>query len=145
VLNASNSFWSLGPQLALTLFDGGLRDAQVEAAKASYDQSVANYRQSVLTSFREVEDELAALEILAQQAEVQSGAVTAAREAERLILNQYAAGTVAYTSVITAQTVALSSEQIALGILQNRLSATVSLIGALGGGWDASLLPVAER
>ncbi|MBI1777971.1 MAG: efflux transporter outer membrane subunit [Proteobacteria bacterium] len=144
VLQASNSIWTLGPQLAGTLFDGGLRNAQVEAARAGYDQSVAIYRQAVLTSFKQVEDQLAALQILARQAEVQSGAVLAAREAQQLILNQYVAGTVAYTSVITAQTTALGSEQAALTILESRLAASVSLIAALGGGWDASQLPLAE-
>ena len=133
--------WAVGPSLAETLFDGGLRGAQVEAAKASFDQTVALYRQTVLTAFQQVEDQLAALRILAQQAEVQDGAVKAAEEAERLTLNQYEAGTVDYTSVITAQANALSSQQTALGILQNRVAASVALIAALGGGWDTSQLP----
>jgi NodT family efflux transporter outer membrane factor (OMF) lipoprotein len=133
--------WAVGPQLAATIYDGGLRGAQVEAARASYDQTVALYRQTVLTAFQQVEDELAALRILVQQAAVQDRAVQAAVEAERLTLNQYEAGTVDYTSVITAQANALSSRQTALGILQNRITATVALITALGGGWDASQLP----
>jgi outer membrane protein TolC len=102
---------------------------------------VALYRQTVLTAFQQVEDQLAALHILAQQAAVQDGAVKAAQEAERLTLNQYEAGTVDYTSVITAQANALSSQQTALGILQNRVAASVALIAALGGGWDTSQLP----
>jgi NodT family efflux transporter outer membrane factor (OMF) lipoprotein len=133
--------WAVGPQLAETLFDGGLRGAQVETARASFDQTVALYRQTVLTAFQQVEDQLAALRILAQQAAVQDGAVKAAEEAERLTLNQYEAGTVDYTSVITAQANALSSRQTALGILQNRITASVALIAALGGGWDTSQLP----
>jgi NodT family efflux transporter outer membrane factor (OMF) lipoprotein len=133
--------WAVGPSLAETVFDGGLREAQVGAAKASYEQTVALYRQTVLTAFQQVEDQLAALRILAQQAVVQDGAVKAAEEAQRLTLNQYEAGTVDYTSVITAQANALSSEQTAIGILQNRAVASVSLISALGGGWDTSQLP----
>jgi NodT family efflux transporter outer membrane factor (OMF) lipoprotein len=133
--------WAVGPSLAETIFDGGLREAQVEAAKASYQQTVALYRQTVLTAFQQVEDQLAALRILAQQAAVQDGAVKAAQEAQQLTLNQYEAGTVDYTSVITAQANALSSEQTAIGILESRATASVSLISALGGGWDASQLP----
>lgn len=135
--------WAVGPSLAETLFDGGLRGAQVEAAKASFDQTVALYRQTVLTAFQQVEDQLAALRILAEQATVQDVAVKAAEEAERLTLNQYEAGTVDYTSVITAQANALSSRQTALNILQNRVTASVALISALGGGWDTSQLPPA--
>jgi len=141
LLRASNAVWSVGPQLAQTLFDGGLRSAQVAAARATYDQTIANYRQTVLAGFQQVEDQLATLRILAQQAEVQDRAVKAAEEAERLILNQYTAGTVAYTSVVTAQTVSLSNKQTALGILQSRLAASVGLIAALGGGWAAADLP----
>ena len=133
--------WAVGPQLAATIYDGGLRGAQVEAARATFDQTVALYRQTVLTAFQQVEDQLAALRILAQQAAVQNGAVQAATEAERLTLNQYEAGTVDYTSVITAQANALSNRQTALGILQNRITASVALITALGGGWDTSQLP----
>jgi NodT family efflux transporter outer membrane factor (OMF) lipoprotein len=141
LLRASNSFWSVGPQLAETIFDAGLRSAQLEAARAVYDQTVASYRQTVLTAFQQVEDELAALRILAQQAVVEANAVRLAREAERLTLNQYQAGTVAYTAVITAQTTALNNEETAVNILQSRLVASVALIQALGGGWRAEELP----
>jgi len=109
--------------------------------KKYYDQNVADYRQTVLTGFQQVEDALAALRILEQQAEVQNAAVTAAEEAERLIFNQYTAGTVAYTNVITAQTTALGSKESALTILQSRLVASSNLIQALGGGWDTAQLP----
>ncbi len=141
LFRASNAVWSVGPQLAETVFDAGLRSAQVAAARATYDQTIANYRQTVLTAFQQVEDELAALRILEQQAEVQDRAVKASEEAEALILNQYKAGTVAYTSVITAQTVSLGDKQTALAILQSRLTASVVLIEALGGGWTAANLP----
>ena len=141
LFRASNAVWSVGPQLAETAFDAGLRSAQVVAARASYDQTIANYRQTVLSAFQQVEDELAALRILEQQAEVQDRAVKASEEAEALILNQYKAGTVAYTNVITAQTVSLGNKQTALSILQTRLTASVVLIEALGGGWTAANLP----
>ena len=141
LFRASNAVWSVGPQLAETIFDAGLRSAQVAAARAAYDQTIANYRQTVLAAFQQVEDELAALRILEQQGAVQDRAVRAAEEAEALILNQYKAGTVAYTNVITAQTVALSNKQTALAILQTRLAASVVLIEALGGGWTAADLP----
>src|SRR6266851_1608066 len=145
LLRASNAVWSFGPQLAETAFDGGLRAAQVEAARATYDQNVADYRQTVLAGFQQVEDELAALRILEQQAAVQDAAVRAAQEAERLIFNPYVAGTVAYTSVITAQTTALADRQNALTILQNRLVASTVLVEALGGGWSAPELPTREQ
>jgi len=145
LLRASNSLWSAGGSLAETVFDAGLRGAQVAAAKATYNGDVANYRQTVLTAFQQVEDELAALGILARQAEVQANTVRLAREAERLTLNQYEGGTVPYTSVLTAQTTRLNNEVTANTILQERLLASVSLIEALGGGWSASDLPSAEQ
>ncbi len=141
LLRASNALWSVAPTLTETVFNGGLRGAQVDQARAIYDQNVATYRQTVLAGFQQVEDQLATLRILAQQAEVEANAVRLAREAERLTLNQYKAGTVAYTAVITAQTQALNNEQTELTILQNRLAASVTLIQALGGGWAATQLP----
>jgi NodT family efflux transporter outer membrane factor (OMF) lipoprotein len=141
LFRASNAVWSVGPQLAETVFDAGLRSAQVAAARAFYDQTIANYRQTVLAAFQQVEDELASLRILEQQAQVQDRAVKASEEAERLILNQYTAGTVAYTNVVTAQTVSLGNRETALSILQSRLAASVVLIEALGGGWTAADLP----
>jgi len=144
LLQAANRVWAVGPQLAQTLFDGGLRGAQVDEARATYDQATATYRQTVLTAFQQVEDQLAALGVLARQAEIQAGAVTSARNAERLILNQYKAGTVAYTSVVTAQTTALTNAQAALTIFRDRLAASVALVQALGGGWEASQLPAPD-
>ena len=133
--------WAFGPQVALTLFDGGSRRAKVLAARAEYDISVDNYRQTVLTAFQSVEDELVTLRILEKQAAIEEEAVKAAREAETLTLNQYKAGTVPYSSVISAQTARLNAEQTALNVLRDRLTASVALIQDLGGGWDASKLP----
>ncbi|HVC57476.1 MAG TPA: efflux transporter outer membrane subunit [Stellaceae bacterium] len=141
LLSASSLVWSFGANLAETVFDAGARHAQVEAARAAYDEAVATYRQSVLTGFQQVEDELAALRILAAQAAAEGSAVAASRQAEQIILNQYKAGTVAYTSVIVAQTTALANAEAALSIEQSRLVASAALIQALGGGWDAAELP----
>ena len=141
LLSLSNSAWSIGAAATETIFDGGLRGAQVRAAQAAYEGNVATYRQTVLTAFQQVEDELAALRILEQQAAAQDVALRSARRAEQLTLNQYQAGTLAYTSVVVAQTTALADEQTALSILQSRLVASSALVQALGGGWDASQLP----
>jgi NodT family efflux transporter outer membrane factor (OMF) lipoprotein len=135
-----NQVWSVGPSLAQTLFAGGLHRAQVAAARAAWEQSVDDYRQTVLAGFQQVEDELVALRVLENQSGVEDQLVLAAREAEKLTLNQYKAGTVPYSSVITAQTTRLASEQSALTVFINRLTASVTLIEALGGGWSASQL-----
>jgi len=140
LIRASNRVWSIGPELAATIFDGGLRHAQVRQAKAAYQESVDTYRQTVLTGFQNVEDELVTLRVLEKQSSVENDAVKAAREAETLTLNQYKAGTVPYSSVISAQTARLNAEQTALNVLSNRLTASVALIQDLGGGWDASEL-----
>ena len=134
-------YWSLGPALAQTLFDAGLRRAQTAQAMATYDENVANYRQTVLAGFQEVEDNLAALRILEQEAFVQDEAVKSARESLTITLNQYRAGTANYLAVVVAQATALSNERAALAILGRRLTASVTLIKALGGGWDAAQLP----
>ncbi len=141
LISLPNRAWSFGPSLVETVFDGGLRRAQVAQARASHDASVATYRQTVLSGFQQVEDEIATLRILEQQAVVEDAAVKAAKEAEALTLNQYKAGTVPYSSVITAQTTRLSSEETALTVLSSRLQASVALIEALGGGWNSSQLP----
>jgi NodT family efflux transporter outer membrane factor (OMF) lipoprotein len=140
LFSVPNQIWSLGPSLAQTLFAGGLHRAQVAAARASWEQSVDNYRQVVLEGFQQVEDELVTLRVLEQQSAVEDKLVLAAREAEKLTLNQYKAGTVPYSSVITAQTTRLASEQSALTVFTDRLTASVVLIEALGGGWNASQL-----
>jgi NodT family efflux transporter outer membrane factor (OMF) lipoprotein len=141
LISLPNRAWSLGPSLAETLFDAGARGAQVRQARAAYDANVASYRQTVLSGFEQVEDQIATLRILEQQAVVEESAVKAAREAEALTLNQYKAGTVPYSSVITAQTTRLSAEETALTVLSNRLQASVALIQALGGGWNEKDLP----
>lgn len=143
-VSLANEAWSLGVAAAQTVFDGGLRGATVDAARAAYDQSVASYRQTVLSAFQMVEDQLAALRILAQQAKVQGGAVKAAQEEVDVLLNQYAAGTVAFTAVVVAQATLLSNQESALVIRQDRFLASVLLIEALGGGWDVNLLPNSE-
>jgi NodT family efflux transporter outer membrane factor (OMF) lipoprotein len=145
LVSASGRFWAFGGNLVETVFDAGARHAAVEEARAVFEQDLANYRQTVLTAFQQVEDQLAALRILEQQAEAQDAAVASAREAERIINNQYLAGTVAYTSVIVAEQTALADAQAALAIRQSRLTASAALIQALGGGWDAAQLPSREE
>jgi NodT family efflux transporter outer membrane factor (OMF) lipoprotein len=142
LISVPNRIWSVGPALAETLFDGGLRRAQLAQARAAYDVSVADYRQTVLSGFQQVEDEIVTLRVLEQQSVIEESAVAAAREAEKLTLNQYKAGTVPYSSVITAQTTRLSAEETALSVLSTRLQASVALIEAVGGGWDAKQLPL---
>lgn len=141
VFNLSHSVWSLGASATETVFSGGARSAAVAAARASYDQSVATYRQTVLTGFQQVEDALSNLRILEQQAAAEAIAVDSARRAVDVMLNEYRAGTIAYTSVITEQTLLLADQQAALSVQQSRLLASVALIEALGGGWSSAALP----
>jgi NodT family efflux transporter outer membrane factor (OMF) lipoprotein len=143
-ISAPNRFWSLGPSLAETLFDFGKRAALSDQAVASYDQNVASYRQTVLEAFQDVEDNVATLRILEEEAKVQTEAVRAARESVALTINQYKAGTVSYLSVVTVQTALLSNERTEVGLLGRRLGATVGLIRALGGGWSAADLVAAK-
>ena len=140
-ISLANEVWKVGASAAQIAFDAGLRGAQVEAAIATYDQSVAIYRQTVLTAFQQVEDQLAAVRILARQQKVADDAVKAAQEEFDVLLNQYQAGTVAFTAVVVAQATLLTNEQSALTVRQNRFLAAVALIQALGGGWDGGLLP----
>jgi len=137
-------FWSVGPTLAQTLFDAGKRHATVYQTEAAYDVTVASYRQSVLTAFQQVEDNLAALRILEQEAEVEDRAVRAAEESLQISTDQYKGGIVSYLQVITAQTAALADQRSAAAILTRRMVASVGLIEALGGGWDTSKLPTAS-
>jgi NodT family efflux transporter outer membrane factor (OMF) lipoprotein len=141
LLNLPNRFWSLGPTLALTLFDAGARSAQKEQAVALYDKSVATYRQTVLTAFQDVEDSLASLRILADEAEVQRDAAKFAAESLRLTRNQYGAGTVSYLTVVIAQAASLNAERTLLDIENRRLLASAALLKALGGDWKD---PVAQ-
>jgi NodT family efflux transporter outer membrane factor (OMF) lipoprotein len=140
LLSLPNHYWTLGAALAQTIFDAGLRTAQKEQAIASYDQAVATYRSTVLTGFQEVEDNLAALTLLAQEAAVQQEAVAAAQQSATIALNQYRAGTNSYIAVVVLQAAALNNERNALGITARRLSASVDLVRAMGGGWDATRL-----
>ena len=137
-------YWSLGPALAQIIFDAGLRRAQTAQAVATYDENVANYRQTVLTGFQEVEDNLAAIKILEQEASVQDEAVKAARESLAIVLNQYRAGTANYLAVVVIQAAALNNERTALSILGRRLTASVVLIKALGGGWKEAPAATAD-
>jgi NodT family efflux transporter outer membrane factor (OMF) lipoprotein len=141
LFNVSNQIWSLGATGSETLFNGGLRTSAVAAARATYDASVATYRQTVLTAFQGVEDALSDLRILELQAKAEATAVDSTRRAVDATLNAYRAGTVAYTSVITEQTQLLSDQQAALSVQQSRLVASVALIEALGGGWTSGDLP----
>ncbi|MDD5274070.1 MAG: efflux transporter outer membrane subunit [Methylovulum sp.] len=140
----ATNYWALGPAaLALPLFDGGLRSSQLASAKDTFAANVAAYRQTVLNGFKEVEDYLAALRILEQEAGVQDSAVALARKSVELTTNQYNAGTVSYVNVVTAQTTALVNEETAVNLQGQRLIAAIQLVKALGGGWDAKDLPSA--
>jgi NodT family efflux transporter outer membrane factor (OMF) lipoprotein len=136
-------FWSIGPSVSETLFEGGLRKGQTEQARAAYDASVAFYRQTVLTAFQQIEDNLSTLRILGEEAAVQAEAVKAAQDSVAVVMNQYKAGIVAYVNVIVAQTTELGNERVALSIQGQRMTAAVLLVKALGGGWDTSALPSA--
>jgi len=133
--------WTGNATLSQTATDFGGRRAQLEAARAGYDATVAGYRQTVLSAFEEVENSLASLRYLAEEAEQQEEAVTAGQQALSLENDRYKAGTDSYLNVITTQTIALNDQQIAVSILQRRMSAAVALIKALGGGWSVASLP----
>jgi NodT family efflux transporter outer membrane factor (OMF) lipoprotein len=137
----ASRYWSAGPSVSQTLFDFGRRGAALEGAQASYDATVASYRQTVLAAFQEVEDDLASLRYLAEEAGQQDEAVVAALQALSLENDRYKAGTDSYLNVIQTQTIALSDQQTAVTILERRMTAAVDLVKALGGGWDASNLP----
>jgi len=134
-------FWSVGPTLSETLFDGGLRRGTLQQYQALYEQSVANYRQTVLTAFQQVEDNLAALRILSREVQQQAQAIDSAQKNLVVANDRYRAGIDPYLNVITAQTTLLSNQQTAVGLRRQQMTATVQLIEALGGGWDASQLP----
>jgi outer membrane protein TolC len=133
--------WSVGASVVQTLFDGGRRRAATDEAKTSYDSAAASYRQTVLTGFQQVEDNLAALRILEQEAGVQASAVEAAQRSLDLSNTRYEGGVTSYLEVITAQNAALSDELTAVNILGRREASAVLLIEAIGGGWDRSSLP----
>ncbi|WP_348014805.1 efflux transporter outer membrane subunit, partial [Rhodoferax sp.] len=135
LFNTPSRVFSLGAALAQTVFDGGLRRAHSDQAIASYDASVAQYKQTVLSSFQQVEDNLATLRLLEQESRYQAQAVEAAQLSERLALNQYRAGTATYLGVVTAQTLSLTNQRTAAQLLGRQLVASVALVAATGGGW----------
>jgi NodT family efflux transporter outer membrane factor (OMF) lipoprotein len=137
-------FFSVGPNVSESVFDGGLRSALTDQARAAYDASVAGYRQAVLTAFQSVEDNLAAFRILEDEAHIQDEAVRAAQQTVILTTNQYKAGIVSYLNVITVQAIALTNETTAVQILGRRMTAAALLIQALGGGWNVAGLPSAK-
>lgn len=136
LLSAPTWFWSLGTAAAQVLFDGGSRRAAIDQARAVYDADVALYRQTVLTGFQEVEDNLAALRVLEEEARLQAEAVAAARQSVQLMENRYKAGTASFLDVINVQTILLSNERTAVALLGRRMTASVQLVRALGGGWE---------
>jgi NodT family efflux transporter outer membrane factor (OMF) lipoprotein len=149
LLSGPSALWSVAGGALQTIFDAGRRRATSEQAREAYNQAVASYRQTVLTGFQEVEDNLAALRILEEEAKIQDAAVTAAQRSLELSTNRYKGGVVSYLEVITAQSTALADERLAVGILRRRMTASILLVKALGGGWDASRLvpappPVAQ-
>jgi NodT family efflux transporter outer membrane factor (OMF) lipoprotein len=141
LVSAPNLFWSIGPSLAETLFDGGARNAQVAQSQAGYQVAVAQYRQLSLTALQQVEDQLVAATILAEEAALQKQAVAASERSLRLATDQYKSGMVSYLNVVTAQTAAYTARNTALAITGQRYTASVALIQALGGGWSDSAEP----
>jgi len=144
LIQGPSGFLSAGAAAAVTAFDGGRRRAVTEQARAAYDESVANYRQTILTAFQEVEDNLAVLRILNDEAMAQQAAVAAAEHSLELSSNRYKGGVVSYLEVTTAQSTALADERSAVDILRRRMTASVSLIKALGGGWSSANLPMVK-
>jgi NodT family efflux transporter outer membrane factor (OMF) lipoprotein len=139
--NWSSRFWAVGPGLSETLFDAGRRRATTESAKAGYDSAIANYRQTVLTSFQQVEDNIVVLRVLQTESAQQHDTTEAAEEALRLFQNRYAGGVDTYLQVVTSQTTALANERNDIDIMRRKFEANVLLVKALGGGWDVSTLP----
>jgi NodT family efflux transporter outer membrane factor (OMF) lipoprotein len=134
-------FWSVGPGLAKTILDAGLRRATLEQYRATYDQTVANYRETVLTSFQQVEDNVTSLRILSQDIQQQDAAVAAAARSLQEATVRYQAGLDPYLNVISAQTILLDDQQAAVNFRMQQMVASVQLIKSLGGGWDASRIP----
>ncbi len=141
LISAANRVWSLGANASETIFEGGARNSAVSAARYAYDASVATYRQTVLTALQQVEDELVALKVLQRQSVAEDIAVQAAQRSVAIALNEYKAGTQAYTTVVTQQTALLTDQEAALSVQEQRLVASVALVQALGGGWTTADLP----
>ena len=141
LFKSANSLWSIGASATQLVFDAGATSARVGGARAAYDQAVAQYRQTALTAFQQVEDDLAAARVLQTETPIRAQAVADANQAEQISLNQYRAGQVAYTQVVTTQAAALSARQTLLTIQGQRMTTAISLIEALGGGWSTAQLP----
>jgi len=139
--NWPSRMWAVGPQMSQTIFDAGRRRAVSEGATANYDGTVASYRQTTLTAFQEVEDNLAALRILQKEAQQQREATASAEESLQLFTNRYQGGVDNYLQVITAQTALLTNQRNDIDIERRRMDASVLLVKAIGGGWDTSQLP----
>lgn len=138
LITTPSRIWSIGPLIALSVFDGGLRKSQTNAAIANYDATVATYQQTALAAFQEVEDNLVALDALSEEAILQESAVKAANEALQQSINRYKAGTIDYLNVAVLQTNTLNNQRNAIAIHGRRLQASIALIKAIGGGWDAT-------
>jgi NodT family efflux transporter outer membrane factor (OMF) lipoprotein len=141
LLKGASGFWTAAPVAAMALVDGGRRRAASAQARAGYEQAVATYQATTLAALREVEDQLATLRVLGQEAAVQQAAVEASKRSLELSNNRYKGGIATYLEVVVAQTAALNNERVAVSILARRLTASVLLVKALGGGWDAGKLP----
>ncbi len=141
LFTAPFKFWTLGAQATDTLLDWGQRHDEVLSAKAAYAATAANYRQTVLTAFEQVEDNLAELRILRDESQVEQDAVNEATQAAQIAINEYNAGTVDFTTVAAAEVTELTNRETALGIISSQLTSSVALIQALGGGWTEADLP----
>ncbi|HBG29435.1 MAG TPA: RND transporter, partial [Gammaproteobacteria bacterium] len=136
LISLPNRFWSIGPRMALGIFDGGLRKSQVEQATAILDATADNYRLTVLSAFQEVEDQLIALRVLEAEAATQRETEDLARQSLAVVTNQYKAGLLSYLNVVAAQTVLLDSERTSIALMNQRLDASIALIRAVGGSWS---------
>jgi NodT family efflux transporter outer membrane factor (OMF) lipoprotein len=145
LLTAGNRYWALGPELAMSLFDGGLRHSRVQAAQANLDAAAGQYRQVVLNAFQQVEDNLTLLQQLGKEAHEQDDAASSAHDSQTIATNRYREGAVNYLDVVSAQTAALQAERSAEQVRTRRLQASVDLIRALGGGWDTSQLASEDK
>jgi len=139
LFDIASSVWSLGATGLMTLLDFGARSARVAQARAAYEQTVAQYRQTVLVAFQQTEDQLSAVRILEQVEKQRAAATTAANEAEQITLNQYVAGVVGYSDVILVQATALDARQASVTATLNRQTAAISLVQAIGGYWDGDV------